>query len=77
MTAISIGATTFVHEPQATMPLEVPSTAICLCGTPLQVEANQWGCLHCGRTFCRDCGGPIARSSGCDMCTVCGSGMCG
>jgi len=50
---------------------------VCLCGTPLRAAVNHWDCHHCGRAFCRECGGPIARNGGCDVCTVCGSGMCG
>jgi hypothetical protein len=53
------------------------SAMVCLCGTPLRAQADHWDCIHCGRAFCRECGGPIARSGGCDMCTVCGSGACG
>ena len=40
-------------------------------------------CKGCGEVYfphrlvCRECGGPIARQGGCDVCTVCGSGMCG
>jgi hypothetical protein len=57
--------------------LKSPVTVMCLCGTPLRAQTNHWDCNHCGRAFCRECGGPIARQGGCDMCTVCGSGVCG
>ena len=51
----------------------------CLCGTPLAADAiaDLWLCSHCGRAFCRDCGGVVARAGGCDQCTVCGAGACG
>jgi hypothetical protein len=57
----------------------VMSVPLCLCGTPLvtDVEMGLWLCGHCGRAFCRDCGGTMARVGGCDTCTVCGMGMCG
>jgi len=57
----------------------VMSVPLCLCGTPLvtDVEMGIWMCAHCGRAFCRDCGGMMARVGGCDTCTVCGMGMCG
>lgn len=51
----------------------------CLCGTPLAADAQAelWLCAHCGRAFCRDCGGVVTRAGGCDVCTVCGVGACG
>ncbi len=49
----------------------------CLCGTPLVLAAGQWLCAHCGQAFCHECGGTIARTGGCDICTVCGAGNCG
>jgi hypothetical protein len=51
---------------------------LCLCGTPMSADVHQalWLCPHCGRAFCRDCGGMMARVGGCDTCTVCGMGMC-
>lgn len=57
----------------------VMSVPLCLCGTPLvtDVEHGLWMCTHCGRAYCRDCGGMMARVGGCDTCTVCGMGMCG
>ncbi len=57
----------------------VMSVPLCLCGTPLvtDIEMGVWICTHCGRAFCRDCGGTMARVGGCDTCTVCGMGMCG
>lgn len=57
----------------------VMSVPLCLCGTPLVTDLvlGVWVCGHCGRSFCRDCGGTMARVGGCDTCTVCGMGMCG
>lgn len=67
------------------MPAGGSGGMVCLCGTPLRAEvsdlritaSSRWDCHHCGRVFCRECGGPVARYGGCDMCTVCGNGMCG
>ena len=71
MEATLIGAQVALATPATT------TRMTCLCGTPLRAHASHWDCTHCGRAFCRDCGGPIARSGGCDVCTVCGSGSCG
>ena len=56
-----------------------PKTPLCLCGSPMitDLDAGLWACSHCGRAFCRDCGGMMARAGGCDICTVCGAGACG
>ncbi|MEW5702758.1 MAG: hypothetical protein AB1792_11085 [Candidatus Zixiibacteriota bacterium] len=55
---------------------------VCLCGTPLVSGSvvgavTRWLCTHCGRAFCRECGGMLARRGGCDVCTICGAGECG
>ena len=77
MSAIPIGTIFPTSTQSGGVSLNIPATVICLCGTPLRTQADYWGCRHCGRAFCRECGGPLARSGGCDVCTVCGSGVCG
>ena len=64
------------------LPRRENARPLCLCGTPLAaVEGTNlavfWRCTHCGRAFCHECGGMLARWGGCDVCTVCGAGQCG
>jgi|GEM_PF-1846443 len=73
MAPIAIGAVQFSAPP----PVRTLTRPLCPCGTLLLSTAAQWLCAHCGRAFCRECGGTIARSGGCDVCTVCGAGSCG
>jgi hypothetical protein len=75
MSATLIG--TALHATGWLMPMKITAAVVCLCGTPLRARAGHWDCHHCGRAFCRECGGPMTRNGGCDVCTVCGSGMCG
>ena len=78
MSATPIG--TALQAASGTILARIMSDVVCLCGTPAnggRARAGHWDCHHCGRAFCRECGGPMTRSGGCDMCTVCGSGVCG
>ena len=63
----------------APRPRPAAKSPLCLCGSPMitDLDAGLWACSHCGRAFCRDCGGMMARAGGCDVCTICGAGACG
>ena len=78
MSATPIG--TVLHATGWSIPMKMTAGVVCLCGTPInggRVHAGYWDCHHCGRAFCCECGGPMTRHGGCDVCTVCGSGACG